>query len=97
MSCPLSPLGDRVILRRERFKSSSIIIPEDAARRNAPTRGVVVAKGPACEWPITLGGTYLHGRHAGDWINAEGKAVSPEDGEFYVLAEGDLLAEVTNV
>ncbi len=98
MECPLKPLGDRVVMKRDRLTSPHIIIIADAARRNAPMRGIIVAKGPACEWDIEVGKAYLHGRYAGEWFNANGTSTTDnEDAEYYILTEGDLIAEVANV
>ena len=97
MSCTLTPLGSRVILKRDRLKSEHIIITDTASKRNAPMKGTIVAFGAACEWPLVVGKEYLHGRHAGDWVNADGSPTVPEDGEFYIIDEADLLAEVNNV
>lgn len=96
MNCKLHPKFARVILRREKFASkSSIIIPGDAAKRNAPTRAVVVAVGPTADKSIQPGMTVILGQYAGAWINAEGKTVvSPEDAEFFVCLDEDIIAEV---
>lgn len=92
---PLKPLFARVLLRREKMKHSTIILTEDTARRHAPAKGVVVAKGDAADSGIDLGKTYLFGRHSGTWINADGTvSAKEEDAEFYMVMDEDILAEV---
>lgn len=95
---PLRPLFDRVLLHREqRSQIGSVIIPETVAKRNAPNRGVCVAKGGAADPAIEIGKTYIHGQHAGTWINAEGVAVpDPEEAEYFVVVDTDLIAEVVS-
>lgn len=97
MPMELSPLFSRVLIRREKFasKSSSIIIPEDAAKRNAPVKGRVVAVGPTAHESVKEGMTVIFGQYAGAWINADGATVSgPEDAEFFVCMDEDIIAEV---
>jgi len=93
---PLNPLFDRVLLQRPRqTKIGSIHIPEQFAKRNAPTRGMCVATGAACDETIEIGKSYVFGVHAGTWINADGMAVpNDDDGEFFVCVDTDLIAEV---
>ena len=97
MSCPLEPYGNRVVVKRERLKSNLLIIPDEASRRNARAKGVVMAVGPACEWNIDVGDVVLFGMYAGAWANADGSSVAAEDAEYYILAEDDLIAKVKNV
>ncbi len=91
----LKPLFARVLLQREKMKNSTLIIPDDAAKRNAPAKGKVVAVGPAADSVIEVGKTYLFGRHAGTWLNSEGTVVVREDdAEFYLVQDEDMLCEV---
>lgn len=96
MDCKLQPLFARVLIRRERFASkSSIIIPDDAAKRNAPAKGVVVAVGPTADESVKPGMTVLFGQYAGAWINPDGTAVTrPDEAEFFVCLDEDIIAEV---
>ena len=97
MNSKLHPLFARVLIRREKFasKQSSIIIPDEAAKRNAPSKGVVVATGPNADKSIKPGMTVLFGQYAGAWINEDGTVVSREqDGEFFVCQDEDVIAEV---
>ena len=78
------------MVERDTLKTKTgIIIPESAAKRNAPAQGVVIAVGKECEdWVRDLKGRrVIFGRHAGDWI---------KDGEreVYILQEEDILAVV---
>ena len=97
MHCRIKPLGSRVVMKRESLTSDTLIIPDTARQRNAPARGVIVEKGPMCEWPIEEGKTYLHGQFAGAYVNAEGRAITDEEDEFYMVDEEDLIAEVRDV
>ena len=83
----IEPLFARVLLERETLKSSSIIIPQTAEKRNAPEIGVVVAVGPHADHSIELGQKVIFGRHAGDWIKYKDK-------EFYVVADEDIIGIV---
>ena len=93
----IKPLWANVLMKRDKLKSKNIIIPSEYEKANAPRRGVVVATGPSCAGLIETGKMYLHGEHAGTWINAEGRIVAADDGEFYLLNEEDLIAEVEGV
>lgn len=91
----LQPLFARVLLKREVFKHASIIIPNAASLRHAPSRGTVVAKGPTADETVEIGAVYIFGRHAGAWINADGKPVDNEqDAEFFVCQDEDLIVKV---
>lgn len=96
----LKPLWARVLLEREKIASASklLVIPDSAARRNAPCRGKIIAVGPTAEESIKqlIGTVVVFGQHAGTWINEKGLAVAkPEDGEYFVCDEQDLIAEVS--
>ena len=97
MNCRLQPLFARVLIRREKFasKAPSIIIPDEAAKRNAPSKGVVVAVGPAADEAIRPGMTVIFGQYSGAWVNPDGAAVTrEEDAEFFVCMDEDIIAEV---
>lgn len=85
----LKPLFARVLLEREKLKSSSIIIPPSAEKRNAPDIGIVVAVGENADHCIEVGMKVIFGRHAGDWIKWK-------DREFYVVADEDIIAVEEN-
>lgn len=87
MTEKLRPLFDRVLLKREELKAGSIIIPETAKDRNAPSRGTVVAVGPTCEGSVKVGDRVLFGQHAGATLKVDGV-------ENYVVAEEDIIAVV---
>lgn len=91
----LQPLFARVIIEREQLKTS-LIIPADAARRNAPSRGRIVAVGDRAEPEIKalVGSMVLFGQHAGAWFNAEGTVSA--DGAYFVCNEEDLIAVVSD-
>ena len=95
---PIKPLFARVLLKREKpEKIGSIFIPTDAAKRNAPLRGVAVATGPTCAPTIHVGRTYLLGQYAGAWVNEKGQVVpAGDDAEFFIVQDEDLLAEVVS-
>lgn len=95
---PIKPLFARVLLKREKpEKIGSILIPTDAAKRNAPLRGVVLATGPTADPTIRTGRTYLMGQFAGTWVNEKGQVIQPgNDAEFFIVQDEDLLAEVVS-
>lgn len=82
----MRPLFDFVLIEREQLQAkTSIIIPENAARRNAPAIGKVIAKGPGADASINVGARVIFGRHAGDEIEADGK-------KFWITKDVDILA-----
>ena len=83
----LKPLFDRVLLQREQLKAGSIIIPETAKDRNAPSRGLVLACGPTCVGAVKVGDRVLFGQHAGATLKVDGV-------ETYVVSEEDIIAVV---
>lgn len=94
MKCKLQPKFARVLIRREKIRTS-IIIPDEAARRNAPAKGTVVAVGPACDEQIKPGMTVIFGQYAGAWINGDGSNVTREnEAEYFVCQDEDVIAEV---
>ena len=94
MTRRLSPLFARVILRREKFNHSSIIIPDEAQKRNASQCGIVESVGPTCEDEIRalVGKKVLFGLHAGTWIDEDGKSIP--DGDWFICQEEDLLVVI---
>ena len=93
----LEPLFARVIVRRETFTKSSggIIIPDEAAKRHAKARGEVIAIGPDVDPSIKVGKTYVFGKYAGGWLDSDFRPTDREtEGEYYVLQDEDLIAEV---
>ena len=82
----LRPLFARVLLERERIKTT-LIIPQIAERRNAPTQGKVIARGPTADESIPIGATVLFGKFAGDWLK-------DGDSEVYVCQDEDIIAVV---
>lgn len=86
----MKPLFARVLLEREKLRSGLIMISDDASKRNAPSRGKVIAVGPNADPSIEVGQTVLFGRHAGDWL---------KDGEreVFICQDEDILAVVEDV
>ena len=93
----LKPLFARVLLERpKKQKQGSIIIPEMAQSRHASLKCKVLDKGPTADPSINIGSYVLIGRHAGDWLSAEGNPVPNMDqAEFYICQDEDILCEVT--
>ena len=87
MAEKLVPLFDRVLLEREQLKAGSIIIPDSAKDRNAPSRGTVMAVGPTCTGAVKKGDRVLFGQHAGATLKVDGV-------ETYVVSEEDIIAVV---
>ncbi len=92
----LKPLFGRVLLRREKAeKIGSIILPDDAAKRHATLKCEVLAKGPQADETIRVGMQVIVGQYAGAWLNAAGNPVpKPDDAEYYVCLDEDIIAEV---
>jgi len=92
----LRPLFARVLLQRDDLKpSSALLIPDQYKKRNAPSRGIVIAKGPAASGEIEIGKVYLFGQHAGAWVNEHGIAAPDEKtAQFYICQDEDLLCGV---
>lgn len=89
----IEPLFARVLLKREKLKNKSLLIPDDVAIRNASLRCVVLALGPNADESINVGDDVIIGKFAGTWLDEDGKAVS--DGEYFIVADEDILARVT--
>lgn len=92
----LKPLFARVVLQRDDLKTkSNLLVPDHIKKRNAPSRGVVIAKGPSASDEIEIGKTYLFGQHAGVYVNEKGIA-APDDttAQYYLCMDEDILALV---
>lgn len=92
----LKPLFARVLLRREKLKSSKLILLDETQRKNARFRGEVLAVGPTCEPDIKelVGKTVTFGIYAGTWINEDGTVSSSDSTDLFVCSEEDLIAVV---
>jgi co-chaperonin GroES (HSP10) len=93
------PLFSRVLLERVKAdKIGNIHIPEESQKRMAATKCRVLAAGDTCEDSIkSLVGKYVViGRHAGDWVNADGIPGMPSDDthEYFICQEEDILASL---
>lgn len=98
------PKFGRVLIEREKLKTSTIIIPDNAAKRNAPCIGTIVALGETAGWTETftaendriavqtlnVGDKVLFARHAGAWIDATEK----EEGNLFICQDADILAAI---
>lgn len=93
------PKFGRVLIEREKKKASGIIIPEDAAKRNAPCIGTIVALGETAGWTqvyengeqvpkkiMNVGNKVLFGRHAGAWVDGEET--------LYICQDEDILTVI---
>jgi co-chaperonin GroES (HSP10) len=83
------PVFARVLIERELKKSSSIIIPDGAAKRNAPSSGVIVALGETASQTLQVGQKVLFGKHAGAWLDPTKEG---DDGTLYICQDEDILA-----
>lgn len=93
----MKPLFARVLLERPlEEKVGNIIVPNESQKRLARLRCRVIATGHTCEPEIRdlEGKEVLIGRHAGDWINADGLPGIPPDTtkEYFIVQEEDILA-----
>ena len=86
----IKPLFAYVVLEREKLKSASIIIPDIADKRLAPSCGVVIAVGEMCYEPVKklVGKLVLFKQHAGAWVK------TPDGKELFCVEEVDLLGEI---
>ena len=93
MAIKLTPLNDRVIVRRfeaEETTKSGIVLPD--AAREKPTRGKVVAAGPGrledngkrSALSVKVGDTVVYGKWSGTEVEYDGE-------KFVILKESDLL------
>ncbi len=94
----IKPLFARVLLERHKVeKIGSIQLPESMAKQQARLKCKVLAVGPHADESIKTGSVVLIGRHAGDWLNTEGKPVSnADDAELFIVQDEDILAEVSD-
>ena len=83
------PVFARVLIERELKKSSSIIIPDGAAKRNAPSTGIIVALGETAASVLEVGQKVLFGKHAGAWLDPNKEN---DDGTLYICQDEDILA-----
>lgn len=104
MDSKLQPKFGRVLIQREAKTKTAggILIPDSAAKRNAPCEGVIVALGETAGWVETyqdgelkpqkifdVGQKVMFGRHAGAWVDAtEGN----DDGTLFICQDADILA-----
>ncbi len=93
MATKLTPLADRVIVRRfeaEETTKSGIVLPD--AAREKPTKGKVLAVGPGkmddngkrTEVSVRVGDTVVYGKWSGTEVEHDGE-------KFVILKETDLL------
>jgi co-chaperonin GroES (HSP10) len=93
------PKFGRVLIEREVKRASGLIIPESAAKRNAPCVGKIVALGESAGWTeayengesktiqtMNVGDSVLFGRHAGAWIDGEET--------LFICQDEDILAVI---
>lgn len=92
------PLFARVLLwRRKAEKIGSLYIPDEAAKRHASLKCMVLAVGPTADASIKVGDEVLCGRYAGDWLNLNGDPITKnEEAELFVTADEDLLVRYEN-
>lgn len=84
----MRPLFARVLIERESLQQkTSILIPETAAKRNAPAIGKVIAVGPTADKSIEVGARVVFGRHAGDEIEEGGR-------KFWICQDEDILTVI---
>lgn len=91
------PKFGRVLIERETKKVNGLIIPESAAKRNAPCTGIIIALGETAGWTdspgesksiqtLEIGNKVLFGRHAGAWIDGEET--------LFICQDEDILAVI---
>lgn len=95
------PKFGRVLIERElKEAKNGIILPDNAAERNAPCRGIITALGSTAGWTIgynsegneynlcvlKVGDKVLFGQHAGAWIDKEQK--------LFICKDEDILCVI---
>ena len=89
----ITPLFARVLLKRDsvgsHYKTTKIIIPDQAEKRLAPSTGTVIAVGPTCDESIKPGQHVVFGQHAGAWI----RLPNCED-ELFVCQDEDIIGVI---
>ena len=93
----LKPLGNRVIVKRSKVKTTKggILLPDSAQEK--PKEGTVIAVGPGKrdddgkieEMPIKIGDVVLFGSYAGTSVNVNGE--QDEDGELLILSVDEIF------
>jgi len=81
------PFWAFVLLERESIqKTTSLIIPETAEKRNAPAEGIIIAVGKTADDDIKRlkGQKVLFKKNSGDWIKIDGV-------ERFICHEEDIL------
>ena len=96
----LLPLGDRIVVKPaekegEKKLASGIIIPADAAEKEKPAKGVVLAIGPGkyedgarAPMQVRVGDTVLFSKYGYDEVKIDGE-------EYYLLSESNVLAIIS--
>lgn len=83
------PLFARVLIERkiETKTTGGIIIPENSAKKNSRSEGVVLKVGPTCEEDIKalVGKKVTFSDYAGSWME-----LGDEGKEYYLINEDDL-------
>jgi co-chaperonin GroES (HSP10) len=99
------PKFGRVLIKREvKTKTTGgIIIPDNAAKRNARCEGVIVALGETAGWTevpekgwvqtLNIGDTVIFGRHAGAWLDGTDEK---DDGTLYICQDQDILTRIAS-
>lgn len=97
MSEYFDPVHARVLVKRQKAeKVGSILLPDEAQKRYAALRCTVVRISNTCELAqlgkLEPGDDVLIGRYSGDWVNMEGKVITPtEEAELFVVSEDDII------
>ena len=111
-SIKYQPKFGRVLIKREIKKQSNggIIIPDIAAKRNAPCIGTIVALGETAGWcetynenkesvriqTLKLGDKVVFGRHSGAWLDQGYLETGKESGDesLFICQDNDILAVI---
>lgn len=105
------PKFGRVLIERKVTTKTAggIILPEDAAKRNATCDGVIVGLGETAGWvevyqegqltpvkTLNVGDRVIFGRHSGAWLDATygAKGELNDDGSLFICQDADILAVI---
>lgn len=105
------PKFGRVLIKRDiKEKVGSIIIPTDAAKRNASCDGIIIALGETAGWTdsydpsgerisiqtLNIGDKVIFGRYSGAWLDATygSRGDMNDDGTLFICQDADILATI---
>ena len=89
----IKPLFARVLIEREveEITKGGIIIPDDAKKRHAPTRGKIIAIGDNVDPSLKVGQTVVFGMYSGAWLDPKH---TKAENDLFICQDEDILAVI---